>query len=77
MPWACNPGYISDKSLVDMESYSTVVPYIRIKKVKKTLAKKYYSKTSLNIYILRDGKYWLGTVKPINVFRSILNPSIK
>jgi len=34
-------------------------------------------KHPLKIYFLALWEYWLGLAKPKNVFRSILNPSIK
>ena len=57
-------------------SYSTVVLYIGIMKV-RGFWPKLSPQNQLDIYFLTLWEYWLGLAKPKNVFRSILNPSIK
>ena len=50
-------------------SYSTVVLYVVIMKVRDFVL--------LDIYFLTVREDWLGIAKPINVFRSIIDRSIK
>jgi len=57
-------------------SYSTVVLYIRIMKV-LGFWPEIITPNQLNIYFLTLWEHWLGLAKPKNVFRLILNPSIK
>jgi len=53
-----------------------VVLYIVIMKV-RGFGPKLSPQNQLDIYFLTVWEYWLGMAKPKNVFRSILNPSIK
>ena len=54
----------------------TVVLYIGIMKF-GDFGQKLSPQNQLDIYFLTHWEYWLGLAKPKNVFRSILNPSIK
>ena len=48
-----------------------------VMKVRGNSGPKILFQNQLNVYILTVRQYWLGKVKPKNIFRSILNPSIK
>ena len=62
-------------------SYSMVVLYTvyiyRDHEGLGILAQKLSPQNQLDIYFLTLWEHWLGIAKPKNVFRSILNPSIK
>ena len=59
-----------------MSSYSTVVLYIGIMKV-RGFWPQIITQNQLDIYFLTVWEYFLGIAKPKNIFRSILNPYIK
>jgi len=70
-PWElCRYSVIS---LITVLSYSTVVIYIRIKKV-WDFSPKITSTNLPNIYFLTAWQNWIGIAKPKNAFKSTLTP---